>query len=90
MSSFIAFQLYGCGQILEATGGGGGWVKLKTLKLDLGSNSSSVRYKPWGPKKVSKIYLNFGFHAYKMETTTDTPQKTVVRTSGRQHTSHTG
>ena len=29
MSSFIAFQLYGCGQILEATGGGGGgWVKL--------------------------------------------------------------
>lgn len=30
MSSFIAFQLYGCGQILEATGGGGGgWVKLK-------------------------------------------------------------
>ena len=67
------------------------WLgETQTLKLDLGSNSSSVRCKPWGPDKVSKIYLNFGFHAYKMETTTDTPQKTVVRTSGRQHTSHTG
>lgn len=32
MSCFIVFQLYGCGQILEATGGGGGggWMKLNS------------------------------------------------------------
>lgn len=55
VSSFIAFQLYGCGQILEAIGGG--VDETQTLKLDLGSNSSSVRYEPWGPEKISETYL---------------------------------